>query len=109
MGHLALLLAVLCSCYPKGWRTQDMLLEGAVVASTVADWNQTAGITQACLEANPIIGECGGRMNYHLYFASFLVIQGIVTRLAPPHYRPVIQGGLAGMELATVWDNWRTD
>jgi hypothetical protein len=102
-----LALVVLASCGPKNWRTQDMLLEGAVVASTIADWNQTVGITRDCREANPIIGECGERVNPHLYFASFLVIQGIVTRLLPPHYRPVIQGGITGTELATVWDNWR--
>jgi hypothetical protein len=84
-----------------------MLMEGAVVGVTIADWNQTVGITRDCGEANPILGPCGERVNLHLYFASFLVLQGIVNRLIGPEYRPVVQGGILGAEAATVWDNWR--
>jgi hypothetical protein len=84
-----------------------MLLEGAVVGATIADWNQTVGITRDCVEDNPVLGECGQRVNTHLYFASFLVIQGIVNRLSPQRYRPIIQGSLFGAEAATVWNNWR--
>lgn len=95
----------LCAC-PGNWRTSDTILESTLVGITIVDWHQTVKITEGCREINPIIGECGQRVNMHLYFASVLILQGIVGRLISPDWRSTMHGAWIGVESAVVYDNF---
>ncbi len=109
MRLLGIFCVLLLSACPGDWRKRDTIREHGLIAITAVDWYQTVDITKACRESNPIIGECGERVNMHLYFASVLVIQSIVARLLSPDYRGFMQGAWIGAEGATVWDNWATE
>jgi hypothetical protein len=98
-----LLLACLAGC--SNWRARDTVLETTLIGLTVVDWHQTKDITARCSEINPIIGECGQRMNMHVYFVSVIALEMIVGRLLSPSWRSVLHGAWIGAEGATVWDN----
>ena len=104
MVRLLLIATLLAGC-PSNWRTRDTIGEGTLLTITAVDWYQTMGIIRNCSESNPIIGECGERVNMHVYFISALIIQGIASRLMPSHWRGVLQGAWIGAETATVIDN----
>lgn len=103
-ARIALLLA-LCGCFPKDWRKQDQALENASLVFLMVDWQQTMDITANCSEANPIIGECGQRVDPAIYFPVVLLGSVVVSRLLSPSLRTAFQGALLGAEVATVWDN----
>ncbi len=71
----------------------------------MADWSQTGSIVRNCSEINPIIGECGQRMNMHAYFMSVLLIEIIASRLLPTEWRSTFHGAWIGVEATTVYDN----
>lgn len=100
-----LLCLILTACGPRTWRTRDTILEASAVAVTVIDWRQTGYVTRDCHENNPIIGECGDRVNKDVYFASVLLIQGAVAALIGQDWRSVFLGAWIGAEGTTVWDN----
>lgn len=94
----------LCAC-PGNWRARDTVLEGGLIGLTVVDWHQTKDITRNCSEINPIIGECGQRVNMHVYFISVLILEVITSRLLPPEWRSPFQAAWIGVEATTVYDN----
>jgi hypothetical protein len=105
MRLLCLFCVLLLTACPGDWRRRDTIREHGLIAITLVDWYQTVDITKNCNESNPIIGKCGERVNMHLYFATVLVLQGIVGRLISPDWRTFLHGTWIGVEGATVWDN----
>ncbi len=101
----ALLLILLLAGCPANWRHRDSAAETALFTVTTIDWSQTRGITANCSESNPIIGECGDRVNIHVYFVGVLLTELLVARLLPSHWRSVLHGAWIGAETATVIDN----
>lgn len=101
-----LLLLTLTAC-PADWSKKDTALESVALTMTTTDLFQTHNITDNCTESNPIIGDCGQRVDYRLYFLSVTVIEVVVSRLLPANSRSVFMGAWGGAEAATVWDNYR--
>lgn len=107
-GITAVLLLTLAAC-PSDWSKRDTLLEGAAITVTIIDWKQSRRYARDCTELNPIIGECGERMGVDAYFLSAILVEGIVSRLLPTHWRPAFQGVWLGAEGATVIGNYVDD
>lgn len=91
----------------RAWTTFDTVMQGAVVASLVADWNQTLRIGAECREINPILGQCPTHRSVNVYFASTIVVHTIAAVALPKPWRTVFQGATIGFEAATVRRNIR--
>ena len=104
MKAIALALALLSGC-PSDWRKRDTVLEVGLVGVTAVDWYQTRDITRHCSEINPIIGECGRRVNMHVYFVGTIILEMVTARLISKDWRSVLHGAWLGVEGATVYDN----
>lgn len=102
---VCLILALALTGCPSNWRKRDTVLEVGLIGLTVADWNQTRDITRNCSEINPIIGQCGRRVNMHLYFATVLAAEIVAARLLGQDWRSLLHGAWIGAEAATVYDN----
>lgn len=100
-----LVLSLLLGCFPQNWSKRDTAFEAVSTVLLTADWFQTQAITERCIEANPIIGRCGDRVNPNVYFPLVIVTSMVVTRLLNPDLRTPFQAGLIGVQAATVWDN----
>lgn len=97
--------ALLTAC--AGMRPHDAALEMGFVVATMLDAEQTDTITRDCREANPIIGECGERMNPGLYFPIVLAAHFVATALLPNGpWRTTFQALTLGIEAKTVHGNW---
>jgi hypothetical protein len=103
-----LILLLLLSGCPGDWRRRDTLLEAGSIGLTVLDWQQTRDITKNCTEINPVIGECGQRLNMHVYFVAVVALEILAARLADPDNRTLLHGAWIGVEGATTWRNWKT-
>jgi hypothetical protein len=98
----AALLALLVGC---GWTPKQVALGSISTMLLTMDWWQTVGITQQCVELNPIIGPCGERVPVDLYMMGAIVGHLVLAHVVGPDWRPVVLGGVAGAEVATVWAN----
>lgn len=91
----ALFLAMGCSHYSKG----DVMLEGGVALAMTADMVTTYTATKWCTEANPIIGQCGGRIPVGIYFPLVLAAHVGLSYLIPAgRWRTTFQAVVIGTE-----------
>lgn len=91
---------------PVDWTNTDTMLQAGVGVGMLLDYLQTRQITKAGHEANPIIGKRGERVPPELYFPATFVASLVAAKLLPPEWRHALQGGLIGMQGATVARNW---
>jgi hypothetical protein len=104
MGRFIVVVAMLgCS----HWSRKDTALEASFAIVTTIDWAQTAEVTAACSETNPILGWCGQRMPVGVYFPVALAVHAAVSALLPPTARTIFQAASTGMETNTALWNAR--
>jgi hypothetical protein len=65
------------------WTTRDIALESAGLALEVVDWRQTARVTTADEESNPIMGQHGQRVPAGLYFPVVMLANVLIAHALP--------------------------
>lgn len=101
---ISLIAILLSGC--AGWTKRDIALQGAVLAVTAVDWAQTTTITGQCSEANPIIGECGQRLDPGVYFPVIMFGEAVLMNYIPADQRGWLLGLGLGVEAKTIWHNY---
>lgn len=69
------------------------------------DWLQTRDIVRECQELNPIIGECGQRVDPDVYFPIAIVSLLVTAYAIGGDAGDLMLMGVAGAQTATVWGN----
>ena len=88
------------------WTSTDTALQAGVGLSMLLDYLQTRQIVRDGHEANPIIGKHGERVRPEIYFPAAFLASALAAKMLPPEWRNALQGGLIGMQGATVARNW---
>lgn len=94
-----------CATAGKGWTTLDTAAQVTFATALAVDWSQSQGITQECMEENPLIGPCGDRVPLGVYMPVTFAAALTASVMLPPKYRRALEGLLVGAELHSVWLN----
>lgn len=106
---MLLALALTGCAHGRGWTRADTAAQVAFAAELALDAAQTMStITPNCMEANPVIGECGEYVPVPLYMGAVLAVELVVARNLPPAARRWVEGFLLGLEGGVVVDNHMT-
>lgn len=104
------------------WTSADTAREAAVVAVSAADWGQTLNIQERSRdtqlsndwtrhddwhEENPLLGRYPSRARINTYFASTIVLHGVIAYLLPPKWRHAFQYISLGFEMSVVTHNYQ--
>lgn len=102
----AWLTLALTACTPA---QRSVGLAAAGTALLAYDWHATAGLTLRCLEANPIIGECGDGLSPHFYFPTVMIANVLVGVAVGKSWRESWFAAVTGAEAAVAWTNSAQD
>lgn len=102
-GRWIVALVLTAGCHH--WSRRDTIAELGFASATTLDWAQTRGITQQCLEENPLLGACGENLAVGVYFPSMMLVHLAVAAVLPPRWRLAWQALAIGAEVNQVWRN----
>jgi hypothetical protein len=90
---------------PDRWTRRDTAAEVAFGLALVADYLQTRQIARSGLEANPVMGRRGERVNPAIYFPAAMALHVVAARSLPQPWRLAFQGVSIGVEGGIVGRN----
>lgn len=95
----------LVGCAGRPWARSDVGLEAAFGVELVGDAVQTSAIVAGCHEYNPIVGPCGERVPFPVYFLTAAALHLAISAVLPARARAVFQGATLGLEGHVIYMN----